>query len=232
MRAILAAAVAAAALAGFAGFATADAPPGPQDPCAHNPTTLCGDGVTVTPEPAGVNCPAGGLKVTVDRRPAPPPKVAAEGDGALLPATPPPPEPTVFFICNGAPGPTGPAGPPGPPGVGLPGPPGPPGPAGPVAPRCQSSTRLGVRLFLPARFNRFTVARLRIAKAPSGTVRFNQNVRIRVPRTGPGRFVYVPLRNRNCGSYLLTVSRAGVEPVVQVWRITGRFGLTRTTITG
>ena len=91
--------------------------------------------------------------------------------------------------------------------------------------------RLGVRLFLPPRLGRFGVVRLRIATT-TNPARFNANVRVRTPRNGVGRFIFVPIRNRNCGSYVLTVSRGSVEPVVQVWRITGRFGLTRTTITG
>jgi hypothetical protein len=98
---------------------------------------------------------------------------------------------------------------------------------------CQSSTRIGVRLFLPPRLARFGVVRLQIAKV-NGPLRFNKNVRTRVPRDNPNGpvFVFVPLRARNCGSYLITVGRGSVEPVIQIWKITGRFGLVRTTITG
>ena len=140
----------------------------------------------------------------------------------------PKPVPETFYVCNGLPGPQGPEGPQGP-----------VGPAGPVvnvpiSPKvCQSSTRIGVRLFLPPRLGRFGVVNLRIAKV-DGPLRFNANVRVRVSRTninGP-RFVFVPIRNRNCGPYLVTVGRGSVEPVIQIWNITGRFGLKRTTLTG
>jgi hypothetical protein len=98
---------------------------------------------------------------------------------------------------------------------------------------CQSSTRIGVRLFLPPRLARYGVVRLQIAKV-NGPLRFDQNVRVRVSRNNINgrRFVFVPIRNRNCGPYLITVGRGSIEPVIQIWNITGRFGLKRTTITG
>lgn len=83
------------------GSAVADPPQGhtPQDPCAHNPTTLCDDDIVVVVEPPGDNCEFGGFKVTI-------------GDN-------------VSFICNGAPGVPGAEGPAGPPGAtGTPGVPG------------------------------------------------------------------------------------------------------------
>jgi hypothetical protein len=90
-------------------------------------------------------------------------------------------------------------------------------------------------MFLTPALARFGVVRLQIAKV-NGPLRFDQNVRTRIPRSGPRRvFVFVPLRARNCGSYLITVSRgpaSQVEPMIQIWQITGRFGLKRTTITG
>lgn len=220
------------------------------------------DNVVVEDEEPGANCPNGGIKVTVvngkrdgSDQPAFPDQIAP---GAVEPSEdpgqvttngegPPPPKPEirvpkpdpadeVFFVCNGATGPAGPAGPQGPQG--------PPGavqlPSGGTGiptvgtPKvCQSSTRIGVRLFLPPRLARFGVVRLQIAKV-NGPLRFNKNVRTRVPRDNPNGpvFVFVPLRARNCGSYLITVGRGSVEPVIQIWKITGRFGLVRTTITG
>lgn len=177
-----------------------------------------------------------GVPITNGEGP-PPPKVNPKPD---FKPRPDPPDDT-FFVCDGATGPAGPAGPVGP--AGPAGPAGPPGavqlPGGgigiptPTAKVCQSSTRIGVRMFLPPALGRFGVVRLTVQKV-NGPVRFSENVRVRVSRTnrnGP-RFVFVPLRARNCGSYLVTASRGGVEPLIQIWQITGRFGLKRTTITG
>jgi hypothetical protein len=225
-------------------------------PCANgNPTDLCDNNrITVTQEPPGTNCVAGGLKVVIVHGKVDP--VPVLHDQVAFPDAAPPPtgsKPTppedqpdeTFFVCNGIPGPPGPAGPPGP--QGPPGPAGPPGTAGapgtpsnPIVtpPVCHSSTRLGVRMFLPRRLGLFNVVNLRIQKSNSPVVRFNGPLRVRDTRPSSkvqGRFIFVPLRDRNCGSYLLTVSHgpaAQVEPLIQIWQITGRFGLKRTTITG
>jgi hypothetical protein len=242
------------------GASTAVAGPGNGPPFGwphHGPD----DQITVTTEPPGENCEAGGLKVVVERegRKRPPfepgpflnqiPEGAvpeSEDPGVVAPVVKEPeepkdpkpdfvprpkPVPETFYVCNGLPGQDGPIGP-----IGPIGPAGPAGPSVtvPVQPKvCQSSTRIGVRLFLPSRLARFGVVRLAIAKV-NGPLRFNQNVRVRVSRSNPTgqRFVFVPIRNRNCGSYLVTVGRGSIEPVVQIWQITGRFGLKRTTLTG
>jgi hypothetical protein len=87
-----------------------------QTPCANgNPTDLCGDNIEVVVEPAGPNCPAGGIKIIVikgqdDRKPD-----RKHND----------PDDKVFYVCNGVAGPAGPQGPPG-----APGPQGPPGTPG------------------------------------------------------------------------------------------------------
>jgi hypothetical protein len=223
--AIVAASSAVVAGGVFAGTAAAEG--NPQDPCApgRNPTTLCDGNITVVTEPPGANCPAGGIKITIQR---------GRLDGTPAPASvngPAPPDPPdeIHFVCNGLPGAPGPAGPPGPPGP--PGATGPAGPAGGAAARCQSSTRLGVRMFLPRRLGIFNTARLRIQGPNSPNVRFNSVVRIRSPRVGGGRFIFVPLRNRNCGRYVLTVIRPEVRSFAQLWTITGRFGLRRQPLT-
>lgn len=75
-------------------------PPGPPGPPGRTPV--------ITVEPAGPNCPTGGVKIEVP------------GDG-------------TFFVCNGLPGTAGSSGPPG--STGAPGPQGVPGPVGPAGPR-------------------------------------------------------------------------------------------------
>jgi hypothetical protein len=87
-----------------------------QTPCANgNPTDLC-DRVVVVVEPAGTNCPNGGVKIIVVRGKDDRDDRAKDGDH-------PDPVDLIFYVCNGAnglpgpPGPQGPPGPPGPPGV-------------------------------------------------------------------------------------------------------------------
>ena len=259
---ILAAAVSAAAIL-LVGAASAGAqpPPGPAPdaprerggtPCANgNPTDLCDGNVVVVPEPPGVNCPAGGVKITIQRGRPDTVAVLQGRPGDDDDGRPNRPDET-FYVCDGEPGPTGPAGPTGPIGpggpggpvgpigpagpagpagppgvVGLPGPAGPPGPPGAADRVCRSSTRLGVRFFLPARFARLPIVRL-VVRGPNTTaIRFNGVVRVRTARTG-GRFVFVPMRARNCGRYIISVNGpAGLRPLVGAWTVTGRFGLTR-----
>ena len=95
----------------FPAVGTADPP---RDPCAHNPTTLCGPDIDVFVEPPGANCPAGGIKIVI---------VRGEPDGPER-THPPKPDPAdlVFYVCNGQDGDDGepgPPGPPGPPGAGV-----------------------------------------------------------------------------------------------------------------
>ena len=90
-----------------------------QTPCANgNPTDLCGDDIDVVVEPAGPNCPEGGLKIIIIKGQDDRDSDRKHND----------PDDKVFFVCNGEEGEQGPAGPPGPPGPpGQPGPQGPPG---------------------------------------------------------------------------------------------------------
>lgn len=163
-------------------------PPGPPGPPGVSPT--------IEVEPAGVNCPVGGVKITL-------PDGDDDGD-----------EPDgVFFICNGldgqpgapgvpgddgAPGPIGPAGPKG--DTGAPGPQGPSGPAGPrgiglsncVFPRPRVAQRL------PARWLALRGQRVRVVIAG----------RVRRPaiRVINGRaVVLVRVRGIRCGTYPLIV---------------------------
>ena len=91
--------------------------------------------------------------------------------------------------------------------------------------------RLGVRFFLPPRLAQFNRLLLTIRGPNTTNVRFNGFVPVKTPRFGQGtqRFVFVPIRARNCGAYTLVLSRPGtsVRPVAGLWTITGRFGLTR-----
>jgi hypothetical protein len=88
--------------------------------------------------------------------------------------------------------------------------------------------RLGVRFFLPPRLAVFGSLRLVIRGPNTTAIRFNGIIRVRTPANGKGKFVYIPLRDRNCGRYILTLNGpAGVAPVSGLWTITGRFGLTR-----
>jgi hypothetical protein len=216
----LAAALVVAALLAVAGVAAANEP---QSPCANgNPTDLCDGHITVTVEPAGPNCQFGGIKVVVQhgRLDGSAPPALQEGNG-------PPPDPpdSTTFVCNGGPGPAGPTGPPGPPG--------PPGATTivtpPVAKRCGPSVRLRVRFLLPARFDGRRV-QLTIQGPSTTAVRFRGSVPVLTPRFGQGtqRFIYVPLRNRNCGVYLLRLHQDGAGPdLLGAWTITGLFGLNR-----
>jgi hypothetical protein len=93
----------------------------PQSPCAHgNPTDLC-DHTIVVAEPAGLNCPTGGIKIVIVHGAVDPNAVVRTQRNLHPPKHDPADE--VFFVCNGLngvpgpPGPIGPPGPPGPPGV-------------------------------------------------------------------------------------------------------------------
>ena len=196
----------------------------PQDPCAHNPTTLCGPDIDVFVEPPGANCPTGGVKIVVSGKykdrvfyvcngedgepgpigppgpPGPPgesPTVEVEPAGPNCPAggvkiTVPDnddadSDPQVFYVCNGAdgePGPTGPPGSDGAPGpTGPTGPAGPPGPAGPRgedAPTCASGRTARWRVIV-VRTHRVRNLRASFEGAPAPVTR---------SRTPGGRVMY------------------------------------------
>ena len=81
-----------------------------QTPCANgNPTDLC-DRVVVVVEPAGTNCPNGGVKIIVVKGKDDRDDRAKDGDH-------PDPKDLIFYVCNGVNGLPGPPGPPGPPGL-------------------------------------------------------------------------------------------------------------------
>jgi hypothetical protein len=183
-------------------------------------------GITVTAEPAGANCAAGGIRIDVERRRPPKDEAPAlvamglEPLPVILP--PPPPEVDTFYICNGVNGTNGADGGPGP--AGPVGPAGAVGPAGPVLPsnpdtKCGPSLRFVAHLYLPARLSPFASLVLRVdSKAPQ-VVKVKTDVR--------GRFVNVPMRGRHCGGHLITVGRSGVVPVAQIWVVRGHLSIYR-----
>ena len=206
----------------------------PQDPCRHNPTTLCdSDTVVVVEEPPGENCPNGGVKLTVIR------------DGGHVKEFGEDRATEDFYVCNGEDGEPGPPGPPGPPGEdgedgapgapgtpgadGAPGPPGPPGADGEDgtdADTCVNGRRLSP-LFLPIRrpWQRSfpTSGRVR--------VRINGDTQVRrILRTDSGRaYVRVVVRGLPCGVYPITVRSTGRWPAKRIWIIRqdddSRFGV-------
>ena len=123
--------------------ASALADPPKDDPCHGLETKQCNpetDTIEVEPEPAGENCPAGGIKIVITR-PRKPTKDKPD----------PKPRKRIFYVCNGVDGEPGPPGPPGPPGEdgedgedgepGADGPEGPPGADGPEGPEGQPGPR-------------------------------------------------------------------------------------------
>lgn len=236
-----------AAIGLLAGATTvaADPPPGPQDPCAHNPTTLCDGNINITNEPPGENCETGGIKIVLqhgkkDGTEEPEPVQLAQGYEPKEPEQPKtpkedPPDET-FFVCNGLPGPPGPPGPPGANGTNgangsTPTPTTSASAAGTrssSSPRkCFSSARLAVRFILPARLADFNSLRLVIRGPNTTKIRFNKIMLVRTAKNGK-RFVFVPLRARNCGRYIVTLNGpANVKPLAGQWTITGGFGLKR-----
>lgn len=108
--------------------AVSGADPVPQSPCFHgNPTDLCDGQVSVTVEPPGENCAAGGIVVVI---------IHGRPDDATAKGSKPDPPDETFFVCNGEQGETGATGPAGPTGAtGPAGPAGPAGPQGPAGPR-------------------------------------------------------------------------------------------------
>jgi len=213
-------------------------PPNPQDPCEHNPTTLCDGDTTVVVEPAGPNCEFGGIKVVVVN--GKPDEAPDEDNGReLVDVDPPDPADDVFYVCNGAPGEDGEPGPPGEPGaVGPTGPPGPIGPVGPLGPvgppgadglpgpagpgdSCVNLRRVSA-LVLPVRARRQVPfprsSRIRVR------VRINGQTQIRrVRRSAGGRFFVLVRVPRACGVYPITawVPRSGSLPAKRIWVVRG-----------
>ncbi len=78
----------------------------------------------------------------------------------------------------------------------------------------QSSVRLGLRFFLPARLAAsYRKVQLTIRGPNTTNVRFNGLVPVKTPKFGQGtrRFIFVPMRARNCGAYTLVVRRGGTS---------------------
>lgn len=156
-----------------------DGAPGPPGAPGEN-----GTGVTVEPEPAGANCPNGGIQVT-----------PVASDGTLG---------NPFFVCSGADGAPGPAGAPGP--VGVPGPTGatgPRGPAGvPLRPRTCVSNRVGRWVLIVRKGHRVT----RLRAWADGNRR---RATVRRGRTRTGHVRYIVRANfrgiRRSGTYVARV---------------------------
>ena len=216
------------AASGFALAGTTVATAAPQDPCANNPTTLCDGNITVVDEPAGINCTYGGIAITVQRG-AKDDELKLMGEKEKQPPKEPDPDPTdeTFYVCNGAPGADGDDG-----ASGAPGPigePGGPGVTPPAARKCTTSVRQYGRVYLPQRLRGHKKLRLQLQGPNTAKMRFNKNVLVRTLKDGSNPFVLVPLRNRNCGSYIVTVraKNASIAPVSELWTITGLYGLSR-----
>jgi hypothetical protein len=216
----------------------------PRDRCDRDR----GDTIAVEAEPAGLNCPAAGIKVTVTH-----PKVKGEDDTEITP------EPDVFYVCNGIPGLPGPQGPPGE--QGAPGQDGVPGTSDDVFPgpgdtsiiidnnitveapddtdtstgdddndntgtgtgatRPCRSTRIA-HMNLPRRLGRFGHIRVRLDGGPGRWTRV---------RTSPEgiRYVRVNLRGVRCGRHIVIGRRSNpsVRPTVRIWYITSARRITR-----
>jgi hypothetical protein len=177
-----------------------------------------GDGsLHVSPEPAGENCPAGGIKLVIQRG------ELDSSEPVLMKKKEDQPD-EIFYICNGINGKDG-----------APGATGPPGPVVVIPPnpdeppkKCFSSARLGVRFFLPKRLRDFPSLRLVIRGPNSMNIRLNKIMRVRTPLRGGNEFVFVPMRARNCGEYIISINGpANVKPVFEKWEVTGGFGLRR-----
>lgn len=196
--------------------------------CALIPAAAAADTITVMPEPAGANCPAGGVKITVT---------------PTQPAPPAPPLPDqVSYVCSGPAGADGTPGTDGAPGVdgqdgtpgadgidgadgsnGFDGSNGSDGSSGSSAtsasrPSCGAASRI-VGLRLPPRY--------RNGKTVTETVNGHRH-----GATVSRHTVDVDLRGLACGSYPVVVQRRGVKPVVRIFTLNrdGRIG--RTSVVG
>lgn len=223
-------------------------PPKPQ-PCKANPKHMCDSDeneIVVTAEPAGANCPAGGVKIVVVKgkpdEDAPPVAVPV-----VVPVATPDPADDVFFVCNGEPGPAGPPGPAGEPGPqgdtgpqGDAGPQGDTGPAGDTGPqgdagepaatppssssRACRSTRGHAHMILPRRlYNGFRFVRVQI----DGNGALAR--RIRIDRFGR-HWARVNMRGKRCNRHVVWAKRPGVTPSVRLWVVTSPRNIARRTI--
>jgi hypothetical protein len=180
--------------------------------------------LTISNEAAGPNCTYGGLRIDVQH---------GKKDGIqqmnYKPAPPPDPKDGVFYVCNGAPGTNGAPGPAGPAGeVGSVGAPGPAGAAGQNTSRsCVTSVRDGARMYLPSGLRNQKRVQLQIQGPNTTKLRYDKSVVVGTT-TSNRPFVFVPLLNRGCGSYIVTVRAENAsKPIAELWKITGLFGLHR-----
>jgi hypothetical protein len=184
-------------------------------PSCHEKSSHGCDGVKVEQEPAGLNCSAGGIKVTVKydtffvcngtTGPQGPPgagvTVTPEPAGANCPVggVAVTASGRTFYVCNGAAGPQGPQGVPGPQGL-----PGKPGPAG-KAPRQCTSTRIAFWrvIVLPGHTIRNLLAFFEGARTQATLTTYHGGVRGLVGR--PMYLVRVPLAGLHHGVYAAQV---------------------------
>jgi hypothetical protein len=184
------------------------------------PAAAAADTISVVPEPAGANCPAGGVKITVTPTPPAPP-------------APPPPD-QVSYVCSGPAGADGAPGTDGAPGAdgtdgtdGVDGQDGSNGFDGSDAtssgsgatttsrtPSCGKASRV-ITWHLPARFKRVTSATV-IVGGHKRTVTITRGA------------VSVDLHGLACGSYPIVIQRRGIRPVVRIFTLdrSGRIGRT------
>lgn len=194
------------------------------------PASAAADTITVVPEPAGVNCPAGGVKITVVPTPPAPP------------ALPPPDQ--ISYVCNGAAGAPGTAGAPGADGAdgkdgvdgkdgqdGLDGQDGSNGANGfdgqdgsnSASGSTSTSTRQAscgkasrvITWHLPARFRGVTSATV-VVGGHKRTVTITRGT------------VSVDLHGLACGSYPVVIQRRGIKPAVRIFTLnrSGQIGRT------
>ena len=183
------------------------------------PASAAADTITVVPEPAGANCPAGGVKITVTPTPPAPP-------------APAPPD-QISYVCSGpagadgAPGADGQDGTPGADGIdGQDGADGSNGADGfdatgssnsaPTSTRasCGKASRV-ITCHLPARYRHVTSATA-IVGGHKRTV------------TVTGGSVSVDLRGLACGSYPVVIQRRGIRSAVRIFTLnrSGKIGRT------
>ena len=192
------------------------------------PASAAADTISVVPEPAGANCPAGGVKITVT---------------PTQPAPPAPPLPDqVSYVCSGPAGADGADGAPGRPGAGRArtGRPGADGldgsdgsngfdgqdatstsAAGGTGSRpasCGKASRV-VSWHLPARFKRVT----------SATVIVGGHKRTVLVERGT---ILVDLHGLACGSYPIVVQRRGMKSAVRIFTLNRSGKIGRTSVVG
>lgn len=184
--------------------------------------------ITITPEPPGANCTAGGIKITLND---------------VTPVE-------VFFVCNGVPGVIGPVGPQGPPGPQ--GPAGPPGPQGPPAtitvvpgpgPNQITITVNGVPTVITIPGAAPCVNTRQSATLGPLPLRFKNGMKVGITAKGHTQvstvhegaqghpFVNVKLGQLPCGVYPLVIRPIpeikGFPPALRIWSLTGGNTLNR-----